>query len=256
VAFGLGVSDDETFTYLLDSRDNGIEAGNLAVQGYGPDQELLLLMREGLREAPDVVVLAFCLANDFADAVLPVSLYDGRSPKPRFRLAGSQLVLDDSGLRQSAARGARQWLADHSHLFNRVSALVAPPREALPGLHWRDRKRGALGDDDHALRLSLALVRRMDALCRERGIAFLVAAFPSRTSYRDKPRLAERFVAAVGSDGVPVVDMATRFRARGLRFRDVSLDWMGHLSPRGHAAASRILEGEIAALQGKRLSSR
>ena len=77
VAFGLNVSDEQTFTHLLDARDNGIEAGNLAVQGYGPGQELLVLEREGLREDPDVVVLAFCLANDFADAVLPVSLYDG-----------------------------------------------------------------------------------------------------------------------------------------------------------------------------------
>jgi hypothetical protein len=258
VAFGLDVSDEQTFTHLLESRDNGIEAGNLAVQGYGPGQELLVLLGEGLREDPDVVVLAFCLSNDFADAVLPVSLYDGTTPTPRFHLVGDRLVLDDSGLQLSPARGVLQWLGDYSHVFNRVSAL-APPREAPPGIHWKDRKREALRDEDYALRLSLALVRRMNTLCRERGIDFLVAAFPSDASYRVKPALAGRFVESLRSEDVPVVDMAARFRALGLRFDEVALDWMGHLSPRGHAVASHVLEREIASLtqaRGGALSSR
>ncbi len=245
VAFGLDVSDEQTFTYLLDSRDNGIEAGNLAVQGYGPGQELLVLLHEGLRADPDVVVLAFCLSNDFADSVLPVSLYDGTTLQPRFRLVENRLVLDDSWPRQSTALGVLQWLGDYSHVFNRVSAL-APRREPPPEIHWKDRKRGALRDEDYALRLSVALVRRMNTLCQERGVRFLVAAFPSRSSYGVKPALAERFVESLESDGIPVVDMAAHFRALGLRFDEVALDWMGHLSPRGHSIASQVLEREIA----------
>ena len=107
----LEVSDDETFTHLLDARENEDDAANLAVQGYGPDQELIVLANEGLRLDPDVVILAFCLANDFAEAVLPVSLYDGKMPKPRFRLEGDRLVLDDSNLRQAAWRRGVQWAA-------------------------------------------------------------------------------------------------------------------------------------------------
>ena len=94
IAFGLDVSDDETFTHLLDARDNGIEAANLAVQGYGPDQELIVLLDKGLRLDPDVVVLAFCLGNDLrgGDAVgLTLRRQDTeaavsarrRSPRPR-----------------------------------------------------------------------------------------------------------------------------------------------------------------------------
>jgi len=245
VAFGLNVSDEETFTHLLDSRDNGIEASNLAVQGYGPGQQLLVLEREGLREDPDVVLLAFCLANDFADVVLPVSLYDGRTPTPRFRLVGDRLVLEDPGLRQSRARAALQWLGDYSHLFNRVSAL-APQPEVLPGLHWRDRKREALRDEEHALRLSVALVRQMNALCRERGITFLVAVFPNQSSYREKQYLAGRFVESLGRDGIRVIDMAAHFRARDLPFDEFALDGMGHLGPRGHSVASQVLEAEVA----------
>jgi hypothetical protein len=245
IAFGLGVSDEETFTHLIDAQDNGIEAGNLAVQGYGPGQELLVLSREGLGYDADEVVLAFCLANDFADSVLPVALYDGRSPKPRFRLVDGRLVLDDARLRPAAPWRLLQWLGDHSHLFNR---LLAPGRGAQTpdGPHWRSRKQQALRDEDYALRLNLALVRRMAALCRERGVAFRVAVFPTEHTWKKQPWLAATLISSLESAGIPVVDMAARFRSRGLSFETVALDGLGHLSPAGHLAASQIIESEIA----------
>jgi hypothetical protein len=245
IAFGLGVSDEETFTHLLDVRDNGIEAESLAVQGYGPDQALLVLLHEGLRDDPDVVVLAFCLANDFADAVLPVSLYDGRTPKPRFRLVGDRLVLDDASLRQSLPQHVHQWLSDSSHLFNRAAAL-GPRRVPLPTPHWRVRHQEALRDEDYALRLNLALVHRMNAVCRERGITFLVAAFPDRFSYRARPRLAERFLESLEKGGIRVLDMSAYFRRFGPRLKAVALDGTGHLHPLGHARTCEVLEREIA----------
>jgi hypothetical protein len=245
IAFGLGVSDEETFTYLIGVQDNGIEAGNLAVQGYGPGQELLVLSQEGFGYGADDVVLAFCLANDFADAVLPVALYDGRTPKPRFRLVGDQLLLDDANLRPSAPRRLVRWLGDHSHLFNRLLS-PASGREPSAGLHWRGRKHEALRDEDYALRLNLALVRRMAALCRERGVTFHVAVFPTEYTWKAQPWLAATLISSLRSDGIAVVDMATRFRDRGLTFEIVALDGLGHLSPAGHLAASQIIESELA----------
>lgn len=247
IAFGLGVSDEETFTHLLDVRDNGIEAANLAVQGYDPGQELLVLLGEGLRSDPDVVVLAFCLANDFAEAVLPVSLYDGRTRKPRFRLVGDRLVLDGPTLASAAPERLLLWLSEHSHLFNRVSA-PGPSHEAGASLHWRDRKHEALRDDEYALRLSLAIVRRMDAACRERRIPFVVAVFPDWFSYRSKPPLARRFLESLRAEGTTVLDMSTRFVASGVRFGAITLDGVGHLSPRGHALTAEVLERDMAPL--------
>jgi hypothetical protein len=245
IAFGLGVSDEETFAYLIGVQDNGIEAGNLAVQGYGPGQELLLLAQEGLGYGADDVVLAFCLANDFADAVLPVALYDGRSPKPRFRLIGDRLVLDDASLRPAPPWRLLQWLGDYSHLFNRVLP-IGSGEDTPAGLHWRGRKHEALRDEDYALRLNLALVRRMNALCRERGVAFHVAVFPTEHTWKAQPWLAATLISSLESDGIAVVDMAARFRGRGLSFETIALDGLGHLSPAGHLAASQIIESEIA----------
>jgi hypothetical protein len=245
IAFGLDVSDEETFTHLLDARDNGIEAANLAVQGYGPDQELIVLLDKGLRLDPDVVVLAFCLGNDLAEAILPVALYDGRTPKPRFQLVEDRLVLDDSNLRRTARQRVEQWLSDYSHLYNRVAALD-PRSGSPPAAPWREMKREALRDQEYALELNLAIVRRMSAACRERGITLILAAFPNATFYETKPSLAKRFLDSVHAEGVTVVDMADRFAALGQPFAAVTLDGVGHLSPLGHAITSQVLESEIA----------
>lgn len=244
IAFGYGVADEEAFPHLLDARDNGLEAVNLGVQGYGPGQELLVLRGEGLAARPDVVVLAFCLRNDFVDAVLPVALYDGVTPRPRFALRDGRLALDAAARRRGPAARAVQWLADYSHLWNRLARPLTRP----PGSEerdWRHRKQEALRDEGPVLELTLALVREMERVCRERGVRFLVATFPSGLGHETVPPLHERFRRSLEEDGTRVVDMALEFRQRGLSPDEVALDRTGHLSARGHAVAAEALEREL-----------
>ena len=245
VAFGYGVSDEQAFPHLLDVRDNDLEVGNLAVQGYGPAQELLLLRNEGLREDPDLVVLALCLRNDLVDAALSVALYNGVTPRPRYRLVAGRLVLEDAALHRSGAERALQWLVDDSHLFNRLLAVV-PRRSPAPDVGWRRRKQDVLQDEAQVLRLNLALVLEMQRVCHRHDVAFLVAAFPSGLDYEVKPGLQRRFLDALESEGVAVVDMGARFDALGVTPAELSLDRTGHLAPRGHALSADILEAAIA----------
>lgn len=244
IAFGYGVSDAETFPHLLAARAEAREVANLGVEGYGPGQELLVLRREGLRADPDVVILAVCLRNDFVDAVLPVALYDGVTPRPRFRLVDDQLVLDDTPVRRSAAGHALQWLSDESHLFNRLRALV-PRREGEEDPGWRQRKQEVLRDADYAFRLTFALVMEMEQACRTRGIGFLVATFPNGLGYGIRPELAERFHQSLQAKGVWVVDLGARFRSLGLIAQALAIDNTGHLGPRGHALTAEILDREL-----------
>jgi hypothetical protein len=245
IAFGLGVADHETFTSLLDERDNGIEAANLAVSGYGPDQELLVLLRDGPRYQAEVVILAFCLANDFADAELPVALYDGRMPKPRFLLVGGRLVLDRSSVERPGSWRFLQWVSDESLLFNLAAATGRT--EPQPSRDWHERYAHALRDDEHALQLCLALLREMSRVCRERGVRLLVPVFPDRAWFRERASLPARFLQSLAADGIDAIDMKGYFQAVGPRLKAVALDGTGHLNAVGHRVASEVLEQQILA---------
>ena len=240
VAFGLGVSDFDTFASALDARQNGLEVVNLAVQGYGPDQELLVLQDVGFSLEPDVVVLALCAANDFADVMLSTSLYDESRWKPRFRLAAGELALDGAPPHQRSLR-LRRLLADHSHIVGRLASLT--PRPALPGDGgWHRRFAEAMRDESESLRLTLAILLRMRQLCEARGVRFAVAVFPQAHGYRTTPPLTQRLMEDLEREGVLLVDIGAGFRAAGLRWRHVALDTVGHLGPVGHAVAADLIE--------------
>ena len=61
--WGYGVNDDEIYTERLETMLPKTEVINLGVTAYGLQQEILHFKREGLKYAPDIVILGFCL-ND------------------------------------------------------------------------------------------------------------------------------------------------------------------------------------------------
>jgi hypothetical protein len=244
IASGYGVSDEEPFPRLLDLRDNGIEAGNLAVEGYGPGQELLVLEREALRLEPEIVVLAVCLRNDFVDSLLPVALYDGVTPRPVFGLEGERIVIDDAPVRKSAAARVAQWLADYSHLYNRASSVLLRP-EASAERSWRLRKREALHDEESVFRLTMSLIREAQRISRQHGVRLLVATFPNGVSYDMRPGMQQRLHESLAAEGIWFVDMRAEFSKRGWQARELALDDVGHLTPLGHLVSADVLEGEI-----------
>jgi lysophospholipase L1-like esterase len=85
-AWGFDVGDAEVFSEVLEARlsagPRNIEVINTGVSGWGTDQEFLFFMDEGLRYAPDIVVLAFYVLNDFNENT--VSRQHGHN-KPFFR---------------------------------------------------------------------------------------------------------------------------------------------------------------------------
>jgi hypothetical protein len=246
IAFGAGVRDNETFSALLEERDPDLEIVNLSVGGYGTDQELLKLEHEGLRYKPDLVILNFCLFSDFIDNSLPSSLWDARQPKPFFIWDGHRLVLHDAHVRLTVLRRTTQWLADNSHLYNRVRQLLdlrEPPRERGVG-----RARGAQvrRHFEAAAELTFRLIRRMDELVRESGGRFLVVIHPDRDDYAHPTRFLRAFCKAPLLEGIPIVDLGERYRAAGLTFEQLSLDGAGHLTRYGHQVAVEAFETLIA----------
>lgn len=243
IAYGAGVEDWETFSALLEAKARGRrEVVNLAVGGYGTDQALLRLERDGLRYQPDVVMLHFCLFSDYVDNALPAALFDARQPKPRFTLEGGQLVLHDEHVRLSPPRRLAQWLVDESHLYNRVVGLLHGNRAPrAPGV-WIDRRDAVLADLGSAAELTFRLVRRMKDVSEKAGARFFFVIHPDRFSYKHRSKLMRKMCRNPLLDGLPVIDLGPRYRERGRSFEEIALDEPGHLTHLGHELAAEALD--------------
>lgn len=237
IAFGPGVDDAETFSHRLESLPNGPEVVNLGVMGYGTDQELLKLEREGLAFGPDVVVLHFCLHNDFADNMLARALYDGVHPKPYFTYDESEeLRIHDAHLRSSLARRMALHLQENSYLFRQATAVAGGP-----SVHWLDRMEAALENVGQATELAFRIIEVMRSRTEQSGARFVVMLHPDESAFHRWSRLTEKFYRTPRLEGTTVIAMADVYRARSLTWDELALDSLGHLNPTGHRVVAEVL---------------
>jgi len=248
VAFGLDVDDRATLASQLQGLLPALAIRDLSVPGYGTDQELIKLEREGLALRPAVVLLNFCLANDLVDNAEPTFLYDGVHPKPYFRIEGGALRRHDEQLRLGRAARAAVWLSEHSVLFNAVSpgrgARVLAAHAAGPDgpAHWETRYTAAMARPGPLLDLAVRLIEAMRDGARSAGGRLVVVSHPSRRSFADPASPLESALRArLEASGIPFVPLAPIYRARGLEFADLALDGVGHLGARGHRAAAEAI---------------
>jgi len=243
ITFGSGVRDYETFSYLLEHRLDRYEVVNLAVQGYGTDQELLVLEHEGLRYHPNVVVLNVCIANDPLDNFLPSSWY--LRPKPHFTWDGQRLVLHDDDERLSPTVRAIQWLADESQVLNRLRELfpLAPNTSLFPPV------RGELqGFNRHAANdLTVRIACEVRNVARRGGADLLVLLHPDEPTFARDSRVATTLASALRDERIQVTDLVDVYRAAGLRYEQIALDGQGHLMPLGHHFVAEEIEKLLAA---------
>jgi hypothetical protein len=124
--FGEGVADDETYpSRLQELLGPDTDVVNLGVHGYGHDQMLVHLREEGLRYAPDLVLLGF-YADDSERNELRFRDY----AKPRFRLRNGVLALEGSPVPPPARVLLRECL--RSHLLDLLALGLSRLREPDP----------------------------------------------------------------------------------------------------------------------------
>jgi hypothetical protein len=257
ITFGTYVGDGQNFADVLEARDNGLEVVNLAVQGYGLGQELIRLEREGLDYEPQTVIVNVCLSNDFADIMLPVFLYDGMRPSPYYKLEHGRLVLHDEHLRLGLGQQLGVALHERSHLFNRLLELRGAPgpvEAGEPG-SWVQRRAEALKDPQSAIRLAIAILARMRDLTEGAGARFVVALHPDKPALKGGSRWIDALAAAPELRGVEMIDLGREYRQGGLRYAELMLDGIGHLSPLGHQVAASILERRLRPSADARLAT-
>jgi hypothetical protein len=89
--FGDGLSDNQTWPYLLEQREPRLNVLNMAGTGYGVDQMYITLRENIGRYRPRLVIGAF-ISDDLERSLLPFRDYK----KPRFVLKGNELVLTNT----------------------------------------------------------------------------------------------------------------------------------------------------------------
>ena len=247
ITFGTGVGDTDTFSHHLDALPK-LEVVNLGVDGYGTDQALIRLEREGLAYHPHVVILNFCVRNDYFDNALPVALYDGRSPKPYFTLSGGALTRHDAHLRLSRRQQVAVALMERSYLMNALLHLGgARPETVGEGRDeedWGERRQTVLADFEGATELTRRLILAAGERSAAAGAAFVVLIHPDRRAWSGDQALVTPLTSG-GLGRTRLVLMQAEYVARRLSFEEITLDRLGHLSPKGHTVAAEIIQAAI-----------
>jgi len=86
-SFGEEVSDNQTFSYLLEQLLTESEVINMGVGGYGHDQMFLKLKTEGIKYQPDMIIVGF-LESDMDRNILSFRDYS----KPIFTLINNEII--------------------------------------------------------------------------------------------------------------------------------------------------------------------
>ena len=220
--------------------DPGVELINAAIPGYTSYQERLLLERRLIDLEPDLVLVQYCLNDNhrFLHRITP----------------GGQRLLTPEAKRALIPEGDGALAA-----FGRWSYLIVELRRRFlmpdPDPHgarpWEDREDLAPAWREGswaALEENLAAIRD---LCRERGAATAVIAFPIELQLtpealadRDATLRPQRLLAeACGRLGIALLDLTPAFEATGdpaAHFRDGL-----HLSERGQSLVFEAVDAFV-----------
>lgn len=274
-AFCNEVADEACWTARLDRSVDDLDVLNFGVGGFGIDQALLRMSRDGARFGPTTHLLVFTdddirrATNVYrrfvSDAELPLA-------KPRFREAGDSLHLEPSPtadpawyalVRAAPARvfalGARDQhyassrfgtpLQDWSAAWRLGGALV---RHAWRQYGDPDRfflANGTLNPQAEAFRLHIALGRRFLASARRDTPCAAVLVLPARWSVEavraGRPAPLGPLLSGWRAAGIPVLDATPALAAGGVG-DDVSSMFAagGHYSAAGNARVAAWLESQ------------
>jgi len=222
--FGQCVSDDETFPAVMEATLPNTEVLNLGVMGYGQDQALLRMRRDGFRYRPDLVVFGFH-KSDMRRNLMSFRGYG----KPRFRMTDSGLVLENVPV-PMPEEFDKLW---PPRLWNFVRIY----RDSLDA----DSKQ----QKAHIRELSRAIVHQMAADAEAFGVPLVVVQLPRKVALaREVPygwRFMEELCADAESKGFHCVTPIDRFRKIASTPEEVQRHFDCHYSPELYRAVGEVV---------------
>jgi 2-polyprenyl-3-methyl-5-hydroxy-6-metoxy-1,4-benzoquinol methylase len=255
---GQFVSNDNRFSELLERRVPGLEVINLALEGSGTDQQLLVYEELGLQFEHDLVVLLPFLQNirrNMVDAREAIDATSGTRilrPKPRFELIDGSLVLrnvpvpremqpaDQIRTNESArAAGVKTWLATLPGVgvWRRALQTIAP-WEPFP--EYRD-------PNSREWQLMAALVRRLKARAGERPVVVAPTFYANYVRFRMARNYWDRFASLAAIPGVYPLDLLPHFAAASREDDNACFQEPHdmHFSAFGHVVLADALQVEL-----------
>lgn len=250
-SWGWGVEVSEAFPDLLEAALENVEVINAGVPGYSTDQELLWLEREGLKYQPDLVILQLFL-NDIRHN--NADLVHGVFYKPIFALE------PDGELRLTgvpcAEASVPRWLLmgalARSSLVNLILSILSPnlmaqeihPARAasvlcaslaIPRLNPRLTDPDACQAENvspYEIRLTLALINRMNRLLTDQGTRLLIV-----TDCRESAP-CKCVLDHLRRENFPLVVLTEK---TGFRNKLMTIGKDGHWNRAGHQYAARSI---------------
>jgi hypothetical protein len=272
--FGQGVGDDQTWAAQLERLRPDLEVVNLGVVGYGLDQALLRLWRDGMPLRPDEVWLGWRPGATLRMTTLyPPALTHGTTTvsfKPRYTLDGDvprlvpnpvgspadvmRLLSDQQAFLAAVGRDdlwvrrrPEAWAPFGGHWTHRfaLSRLVVTALE----LEDREPEKWVNDRTTEANRLLRTLVQDGAGRVASAGARFRLLVLPDRRDlhWRNATSTLGYWadpVVMMAGRGVEVLDMSGALESAGA-LTDGSLWTDGHYGPRLNAAVAEVLAQRI-----------
>jgi lysophospholipase L1-like esterase len=252
MAAGQFVSNQQRFSELLERRHPSLEVLNLALEGSGTDQQVLLYEHVGLHYEHDLVLVLPFLQNirrnlaGAREAIDPATGNVVMRPKPRFELKDGELVFhpaDDAAREVDEPRtNALQMKGTISRLpgaaFLKRIVYRVVPWEPFP--EYRDPQ-------SSGWQLMAALIKRLKSLAGARPVVVAPVFYSNYVRYRMALNYRDRFASLSATPGVYPVDLLPHFKALdGDAVRCFQDPYDMHFSADGHLVLADALERELA----------
>ena len=264
MAAGQFTSNDQRFSELLERRVLGLEVLNLALEGTGTDQQLLIYENVGsLYEHDAVVVMPFLqnIRRNMVEArvsIDPKTLAKVLAPKPRFELKNGCLELLNVPVPkerkpvvegdQSALNGTDAELSTSRKIKNTLNGLPGiglakkvlyqvNPWEPFPEYKSASTKEWQVMD---------AILKRFKTAAGARPLVIIPIFYDSYVRYRMARNYWTRFSELKKIPGVQVWDLLPHFRRLGPEASRGFLEpYDAHFSAYGHLVVTEFLEQKL-----------
>lgn len=255
MAAGQFVDNSQRFTEILERRHADLELINLALEGSGTDQQVLLYEHVGRRFEHDAVLLMPFLQNirrNMAGAREAVDPATGRMvlrPKPRFELQDGVLVLHppaDAATNGSVLRDLPASVGLKS-VLNRVPGASVWKRALYAVRPWEPFTEYADADSP-AWQLMAALIQRLRQLASPRPVVIVPAFYSNYVRYRMATNFLDRFRSLEDPPSLVLIDLLPHFLALGAdAVRCFQDPFDMHFSAHGHLVIADALQAELSA---------